>query len=132
MIKRTVGLVGVVGGFATSNDTPTVYTQITDNVYDDKRVLLGVVKYGNLLTCTRTQSFMTWAVAFDTSNNGVLPLDQTRWSVNLDSTKANQKATPTGVSEAVTVFPNLNPPFANDSNKVTISPAGVGTVTFTK
>ena len=93
---------------------------------------------------TITSQFTTWVVTFQEKTMGnveFIPLRQKDWSLNVDSTQAQQYATipPPPSDKEVTSMPVLEEPYANDEldNKkhpenLSFSPVGTATVTIIK
>jgi hypothetical protein len=125
-------------GTATSSDAPETAAPPTF-IIDGKTpagTVVGRVTYTRQNVTVDTP-FITWAVAFNTSDNHFCLLRERTWRLNVDSAAAGpQKATAAATDADPAATPAIAPPFANanTNNPANHTTAGVGaaTTSFTK
>ena len=122
------------GGAATSNDTPShsAPPSLTLPARTAAGVVVGNVRWTNLVNVTINDNFTTWTVTYDTMTNEICPLRQRGWTLNIDSAAAGPlRATPAGSDAAPSLAPVTAPPFINQvgANPANTTTAGVGTAT---
>jgi hypothetical protein len=122
------------GAAATSNDAPSpTLPPLQLPVQDAGGAAVGQVSY--TANTTTRDSFITYAVVFDTTSNELCALRQRTWDLNVDSTAAGaQHATAAAADAAPAGAPVIAAPFGND---VINDPANqaitpTGTTNFTK
>ncbi len=126
------------GSVANSSDSPSCIFG-SYRIYDklEKGIVIAKVKYRRKTHTTMKETFRDWAVTFDaTANNETVPLRESSWSLDVDSAKANQTATPIGKDKEPENLPLLTLPIFNDelntqSNYIT-EPVGNAVITLTK
>jgi hypothetical protein len=87
--------------------------------------------YSHIVVETLQASFEVWCVLHDTSDGTIIPLKQTTWSLDIDSTKPNQHALGADSDADPTDSPILQGPQANSVDPV-VQPDFTNTITFTK
>lgn len=106
-------------GTSRSDDTPSVpYAPAFDLSLKSGEVEVASVRY-SVNQVVINDTFSTWAVLQNSTTQVITPVQQTGWTVNVDSSGVPvQKAIPDSPVGGIpaTTSPIITPPFANDSN----------------
>lgn len=73
----------------------------------------GPARFIELDTIQMNDRFDVWCVTYDSQSKKVIPLRQTSWSLSVDSSKSNQRATTPNGDKNVSVMPVTSGPIAN-------------------
>lgn len=127
------------GGAATSFDTPSLPTPATFSLPARTAggAVVGTISWTVFVNVTANDSFVTWTVTFNTTNNEICALRQRGWALNIDSAAAGvQRAAPDANDAAPNATPVTAPPFinqvGNDPANRTTGGVGAATTTFTR
>jgi hypothetical protein len=120
---------------ATGRDTPRSEAALTLSVpaKNGAGVTVGRITY-QLKRLTSNNSFRTWAVIFNTADNGICAVRQNTWTINLNSANAAAGTPTAGTSAAPSVDPIGGAPYANDvaNDPASVVQTTAGTTNFTR
>ena len=120
------------GAAATSNDTPSDPTTTTFTLpITQGGTTVANATWTNRVKVTRKEQFRTFSVEFNTATNAFCALRQATWSLNADSTLANQKAI-VNADAVASANPAIGVQANNAATQKTTAAVGAATTAFTK